>query len=285
MQTGCKRMGAGALALVLAGWGVLGSMPAAAQDTGSTKGDLALSQAEAADPQDPSPVYPFAGMDDAMIVRIIDQLADSRDMRDLIAPALAEMLEAGPAEPDWDAKGVDIIAEIGALKGGLAGNLLRDDDTEVLSVTDLSGSVMPDLTGFHTLRVRSPLVGANERVFTSFFPGVWVVFDLKRTVRGKASCSSGDVGTTIISRTPLATWTEDTAYGTIAILATFAQLADSEFCVTYEREGDAYVLHSFLPDGRRLVNLDAGPQTLVRVMPAAGLSTFLREAVPTPPAE
>lgn len=67
------------------------------------------------------------------------------------------------------------------------------------------------------------------------------------------------------------------------MVATFDRVAAREVCVVYQREGNAFAARSYLPDGRSLPQINA-ESTLLRIMPANGLSAFMRDAVPALPA-
>lgn len=247
----------------------------------------AISEKQSASEQtatDTGPVRPLEGMDEAQILAFFELISATDEFEALLAPAIATMLEPGEAVPGWRGSGVDILAELGARDGGVAGNLLRDDDTEVLSITDLSGTGAPDLPGFTRMQLRAaPPGGTSQTVYASFTPGVWMVLEMRPRQRGDAFCYIGLNGVTLYSREPLSAWDEETTYLVAAMVATFDRVAAREVCVVYERQGNAFAARSYLPDGRSLPQLDA-ESTLVRIMPANGLSAFMRDAVPALPA-
>lgn len=228
---------------------------------------------------------PLAGFNEEQIGAFFMLVSASAELDAVIAPVIESLLEPGESVSDWQTSGVDIHAEIGAREGGLAGNLLHDLDGDVPSVTDLSGSAAPDLPGFTSLRVRAaPPGGTNEKSFATFAPGIWLATESQHIRRGNALCYKGLNGISIYSREPLAAWDEETTYLMAIMLATFDRIAAREFCLVYEREGDAFAARSFLPDGRRLPQMDA-ESALSRVMLAAELSAFIRDTVPAEPTE
>lgn len=255
-----------------------GTLPAAAQDERSPQ---TAAEAAAEDT-----AAPFAGMDEDQIIAVFTLISASAEVEELVAPMIETLLEPGEAVPDWRDRGVDILAELAAREGGAAANLLRDDDREVLSVNDFSGTGNSlDLPGFTRLRLRAaPPGGVNEVAYASFAPGVWMALEMQHTRRGNGLCYKGLNGIVLHSKTPLTAWDAETVYLMAVMVATFDRVAAREFCVVYDREGDAYRARSFLPDGRNLPQLDAD-STLLRIMPAADLSAFIRDAVPTAPAE
>ena len=228
---------------------------------------------------------PLAGFNEEQISAFFTLVSAGAELDAVIAPIIVSLLEPGEPVSDWQISGVDIHAEIGAREGGLAGNLLRDLDGDVPSVTDLSGSAAPDLPGFTGQRVRAaPPGGVNEKSFATFAPGIWLATESQHIRRGNALCYKGLNGISIYSREPLTAWDEESVYLMAIMVATFDRIAAREFCLVYEREGDAFAARSFLPDGRRLPQMDA-QAAVSRVMPAAELSAFIRDTVPTAPAE
>jgi hypothetical protein len=228
---------------------------------------------------------PLAGMDADGVAAFFTLVAASSKIDAYLAPIIEQMLEPGEPVPDWRESGIDILAELGAREGGLAANLLRDEDPEVPSVTDLSGKAAPDLAGFTRTQLRAPPPGnIDERVFVSFTPGVWLEAASQRKMRGRAMCYGGLLGLTLHSRRPVTEQTMDELLSTSIAVSMFDRLASREFCVVYERSGDGYRSRSFLPDGRSLPQLDADT-TPLRIMPAADLSAYIRDTVPTAPAE
>ena len=237
--------------------------------------------AEAAETEADAGERPLAGMNAEQIAAFFTLVATSPDIEAELAPIAAELLEPGEPVAGWREMGVDILAELAAREGGLAGDLLRDEDQEVPTVSDLSGTAAPDLSGFSRLVLRAdPPGGANERGFTSFAPGVWLEMAGQRTRRGKALCYAGMSGLTLHSKVPVTEQTIDELFPTIVAVSLIDRLASREFCIVYERAGEGYRARSFLPDGRTLPALDAMP-TVLRIMPASELEDFIRNSVAT----
>lgn len=228
---------------------------------------------------------PLAGMNADGVTAFFLLVAASPEIDAMVSPSIEKLLEPGEAVPGWRESGIDILAELAAREGGLTATLLRDDDTEVLSVTDLSGKASPDLEGFTSLTLRSPPPGGiDERVFASFTPGIWLGLGSQRKMRGTALCYGGIQELTLHSRRPVTEQTMDELLPTILAVSIFDRLASREYCLVFERSGDGYRSRSFLPDGRSLPQLDAD-SPMLRIMPAADLSAYIRDTVPTPPAE
>ena len=228
---------------------------------------------------------PLAGFDPQQVAAYFTLLATSPENDAQLAPMIEEVFEPGEPVPGWQELGVDILAELGAREGGLAGNLLRDEDKEVPTVTDLSGTAAPDLSGFSRLVLRAdPPGGVNERSFGSFTPGMWLEISAQRRLRGTAHCYTGLTGITLHSRVPVTEQSMGELVTTIVGVSLNDRVASREFCIVYERAGEGYRKRSFLPDGRSLPALDGMP-TVLRIMPASELEDFIRNSEATLTAE
>lgn len=224
---------------------------------------------------------PLAGFDPQQVAAYFTLVATSPENDAQLSPIIEELFEPGEPMPGWRELGVDILAELAAREGGLAGNLLRDEDKEVPTVTDLSGTAAPDLSGFSRLVLRAdPPGGVNERTFTSFTPGMWLEISAQRRLRGTAHCYTGLTGLTLYSRVPVTEQSMGELVTTIVAVSLIDRLASREFCIVYERAGEGYRTHSFLPDGRSLPALDAEPSGM-QIMPASALEDFIRNSMAT----
>lgn len=253
----------------------LGAAPLSAQEDAA-----ATSQVDA-----PDGSRPLTGLDEEGVATFFTLLAASAELEEVLSPTIEQLLEPGEPVPGWRESGIDILAELAAREGGLAASLLRDEDTEVLSVTDMSGMAAPDLTGFTSLTLRlGPPGGIDERVFMSPTPGIWLEVASQRKMRGMAMCYGGLLGLTLHSKHPVTEQTMDELFPTIVAVGMIDRLGSREYCLVYDRLGDAYRTRSFLPDGRSLPQLDSDT-TLLRIMPVSDLSAFMRDAVPVPAAE
>lgn len=227
-----------------------------------------------------SGTYPLAGLNDAEIAEFFATVSASEQMGEWIEPLIAELLVPGPAVAGWQNTGVDLLAEIGERPGGLSGNLLHDPDQEVPTATDLSGTATPDLPGFHTLAVRPAAPGDTERTFASFWPGIWLALDFPRTTQGNALCYGGTIGVTIHSRTPIDRLDQNAVFAAAALAATFDRLTERAYCVVYSRDAGGYTSLAYLPDGRRLPELDSASP--LQIMKSEDLAAFIRDTVAAP---
>lgn len=249
--------------------------PISAQDQPAT-----VAPVEAADES-----RPLAGMDADEVAAFFMLVAASPELEAELAPVIEQLLEPGEMVPGWRESGIDILAELAVRDGGLAASVLRDEDTEVLSITDLSGRAAPDLAGFTPLALRpAPPGSIDERVLMSFAPGIWLELATQRKLRGTAMCYGGLFGLTLHSKRPVTEQTLDELFPTIVAVGMIDRLGSREVCLVYERAGDAYRTRSFLPDGRTLPKVDAD-STLLRIMPASDLSAYIRNTAPSAPAE
>lgn len=248
---------------------------------------LSAQEAEggAPDAEAPDNSRPLAGMSAEQVATFFTLVATNPNIDAVLAPMVQEFFEPGEPVPGWREAGIDILAELGARKGGLPENLLRDEGSEILSVSDLSGKAAPDLAGFSSLALRAPPPGKiDERTFISFAPGVWLEDVTQRTMRGNAMCYSGLSGLTLHSKVPITEQTMDELIPAFIVVSMIDRLAARELCVVYERDREGFRTRSFLPDGRSLPKLDAD-STLSMILPASDLSAFMRNSVPPAPTE
>ncbi|MGY6552849.1 MAG: hypothetical protein ACXIT4_13305 [Erythrobacter sp.] len=221
------------------------------------------------------------GLEAAELAQFLRAVAADNDVADEIAAVLAGMLKpAKKAQAGWENSGIDILAQLAAMEGGLAGNLLLSEDTEALSVLDLSGETDPRLEGFFSYSLLAPR-GENitYREYESLLPGVWFVVSGERIQRGNAICVK-DIGLTLLTRRPYSAWDDDEILVIATGFALAEQLAGVDTCAVFNRGRNAsYTMRNFLPDGRSLRALDA-QKLRARVMRAEDLETFMRTAVP-----
>jgi len=147
---------------------------------------------------------PLAGWTPEQVADYFTQVANMPEVDAQLAPMIEELLVPGEPVPGWHESGVDILAELGALEGGLSANLLRDVETATQSVFDLSGKAAPDLSGFSRLALRaSPPGRIDARTFINIGPGMWLEMAMQRKVQGNALCNSGLPGVALHSKVPV----------------------------------------------------------------------------------
>ncbi|MDJ0978911.1 MAG: hypothetical protein QNI87_10275 [Erythrobacter sp.] len=220
-----------------------------------------------------------SGMTADQFIQFFTLFSASEAMENIAAPAAQQLMRPGEKVEDWSVEGIDIIAALSALDGGLRGNLLRDASDEVLSVTDLSGTLAPDLSDFQSYALRPDPVGlVAERSFSSFLPGIWLETAMQRSQIGNALCYGGYFGITLHTTRPYSDWTEDELITTATIFALFDRVSALEFCVVYEKAGDGqYTARSFQPDGTRLPELDEDVELSV-LMARDAVDAFLKRS-------
>lgn len=209
----------------------------------------------------------------------------SDEMASALDGAIARMLQSGKQIDDWQNQGIDILAELSARKGGLEANLLRDLDTEVLTITDLSGKVGPDLSKFDSYALRPEPVGlVAERGFASFVPGVWFETAMQRTQRGNALCYGGYFGITLHTSRPYTDWSERELIAIASMFSLLDRISALEFCAIYSvDEKGRFMTRGVLPDGRDLPQMNAESDASV-IMPASQLDAFLKRQPGVTPA-
>lgn len=253
--------------------------PLAAQTVKSAKAgsDVAAST-------DTQTVLP-ANMTPNQLIVFFTMFSASEEMDAAIGPAIDQLMAPGEEVTDWQTRGVDMLAELNALEGGASDHLLQDTDREILAVTDLTGTVQPDLSGFESYALRPDPVGlVAERAFTSFFRGIWFEAASQRVQRGNAFCYSGYSGITLHTARPYTEWSEEELLTTASVFAMVDRLASREFCAVYTKKSDgSYAYQAVLPDGRELALMNSAKTTEV-VIKREALDAFLRSA-PEPSAD
>jgi hypothetical protein len=220
---------------------------------------------------------PLAGWDPQHVVAYFTQVATSPEVDAQLAPMIEEVFELGEPVPGWNELGIDVLSELDRREGGLAGNLLRDGDN-LPKVTDLSGTVAPDLSGFSMLVLRAdPPGGVNERSFLGFTPGMWLEIAAQRRLRGTAHCYTGLVGLTLHSRQPITELSMGDLLTAIIGVSLNERLASRDYCIAYERAGDGYRTRAFLPDGRSLPQLDSPGK--LSIMPSSEFESYIETSV------
>lgn len=220
---------------------------------------------------------PLAGWEPQQVVAYFTRVATSPENDAQLSPMIEEVFELGEPVPGWQELGIDVLSEIGGREGGLAGNLLREEDN-FPKVTDLSGTAAPDLSGFSKLVLRAdPPGGVHERSFLSFTPGMWLEIAAQRRLRGTAHCHTGPVGLTLHSRQPVTEMGMGELLNAIVGVSLNERLASREYCIAYERAGDGYRIRAFLPDGRSLPQLDSPGQ--LSIMPSSEFASYIETSV------
>lgn len=258
------------------------SFPAAAQDASvddQISAELGADESAGFDAtfgDQPKPPLVERMSPDQLIV-FFTTFAQNENIQKGVQPAIEQVLTEGEKVDDWQNQGIDILAHLASLEGGVAGNLLRDSDVEVLSAVDLSGQTRPDLEGFESFALRPDPVGlVAERAFISFIPGVWFEVASQRSQTGNALCYGGYFGLTLHTRSTYKRWSDDQLIGIASIFALVDQLSALEMCTLYSLDKDGrYSTRSVLPDGTDLPALNAEAE-VSSLIPPSELSEFLR---------
>jgi hypothetical protein len=203
--------------------------------------------------------------------------SENQEMAEAFETATEPMLATGERIEKWREQGIDILSHVAAREGGLEGNVLRDLDSEILSVVDLSGQLRPQFAGFESYALRPEPVGlVAERSFISFVPGIWLELALQRGQQGNALCYGGYFGVTLHTRHDYRRWSQDQLIGIASFFAIVDRLASLEVCSIYSLDEEGhYVTRTVLPDGTDLPAMNGQSDASV-VMPAAQIEDFLR---------
>ncbi|MEL6737307.1 MAG: hypothetical protein AAFO28_00095, partial [Pseudomonadota bacterium] len=231
------------------------------------QGDTADAKAEGPEADlsgEPQTLLP-ADMTPDQFIQFFTLFSASDAMDTAFEAAMQELMTPGDPIEDWTTKGIDIWAEFEALEGGASQNLLRDLDTEVLSVVDLTGTMAADWSGFNSYALRPEPVGlVAERSYLSFYPGIWFELASQRVQRGTAFCYSGYFGLTLHTKRAYTQWSEEELVTIAAVFALIDRMAAREFCAFYTRVGERrYTTTAVLPDGRALPVLNSEQTTEV----------------------
>ena len=221
-------------------------------------------------------------MSEDQFIAFFSMFAQNEEMSAALRPTLDAMLEKGETVENWQEQGIDILAEFAKLEGGLAANLLREEDREVLGVTDFSGTIKPDLEGFDSYALRPEPVGlVAERSFISYLPDIWFETSMQRSQQGTALCYGGYFGVTLHTRVDYRRWSEAQLIGIASLFAIVDKLAALDYCTIYSRDDEGrYLTRSVLSDGTDLPAINAAPDPSV-AMPASKIESFLK-TVPRP---
>jgi len=272
----------------IASLALLASPPLAAQEsapaTPATEG-LAKEPAESIDPASSTEsadqlqtILP-ADMTPDQLIQFFTLLSEDDSMETALAPLMEEMKRTGAPIENWSALGIDMLAHLEGIEGGIDKWLLRDTDEKVLTLMDFGGVAAPDLAPFQSYALRPEPVGlVAERSFASFLPGIWFEAAMQRTQIGNALCYPGYFGITLHTARPYQEWSRDEVLATATMFAMMDRLSSQNLCMIYDRtKNGEYVARAFTDEGRPLVTLDA-QMTPAILMSAADLDRFLERA-------
>jgi hypothetical protein len=216
---------------------------------------------------------PFAGWTDADILEYLRTKSKDPETTLQLDAMVGHMLTPGSVAADWNTKAADVIAALGALKGGLAGNLLVTQVGQ-LTISRLDGEPFPAgiLAGYSTLEVRSSAGAAvNQRLLSKLAPGFWIEVAVNWRRNGNALCNTGVAEVRFQTQRPAAQWTSEEATNVAIMMGVYDRMALHEVCEAYTTAGSGFVAFSYLPDGTRIPSTDAGPQKVVAARELAAL--------------
>jgi hypothetical protein len=220
---------------------------------------------------------PFVGRTDEAIIRDLRAYSTNPDAARQLDAMVREMLAPERQVPDWNTKGVDVIAAVSALKGGLAGNMLVTQVGQ-LTISRFDGQPFPAsiMAGYSTLVVRSSEgASVNQRLLSNLKPGFWIEVAVKWRQHGNALCNTGVSEVRFHTLRPAAQWTQQDVTDVAMIMGFYDQMARHEVCEAYTQVDSGFAVLSYLPDGTRIPAVDTPPQ---RVMPISKLPALVRGA-------
>jgi hypothetical protein len=216
---------------------------------------------------------PFAGRTEAEILEYLRAKSTDPGAAPQLDAMVGQMLAPGSVAADWNTKAVDVIAVLGAMKGGLAGNLLVTEGGQ-LAISRLDGEPFPAgiLAGYSTLEVRSSTGAAvNQRLLSKLAPGFWIEVAVSLHRNGNALCNKGVAEVKFHTQRPAAQWTGEQAATVAMVIGFYDRMAMHEVCEVYTATGSGFAAVSYLPDGTRIPATDAGPQKVVASRELAAL--------------
>lgn len=188
-------------------------------------------------------------------IGFLDFFSEDAEMVSELEPAIAELLETGPAVEGWERAGTDILE---ALRGG---DVLIDADPEWPNISGLAASFSPDFSDYETYRLLGDQdASEGVRFVARIQPGAWVEFTSDYVRKGNALCSVGwDTGALHIRGGH-----RSLAGNEIIDLAIFVTIVREiralTLCEVFEpAEGSGFTSRVFTMEGEPLVNLDAEP--------------------------
>lgn len=193
---------------------------------------------------------------------ILAEAAKNDEIKQFAEGITAQMLTTGEIVPDWQDNGVDILAELAALPGGLAGNLLLEHTDEGPIFFDLSGHSMPEITGFHSYHLLPDPFTAqdqqSQKILAQLDLDNWLETTETGRVIGNALCYSGDIGVMLHSTQALREMDREDVEGLLIINTIADYLTKQEVCTIYHHGADGeYIAKNFTPDGHSLPVLNS----------------------------
>jgi hypothetical protein len=178
-------------------------------------------------------------------------------------------LAEGDQEPEWQHQGIDLVAELSTLPGGLESNLLFEEDEDIRTVLDLSGSIHALPESFLSYEIRPDPAGfVAERAFIELMPGFWMETGHQRSQVGNALCYGGYIGVNLHAERPPNEWSNEELGMLLFLFTMVDRLAHIENCIVYDRDQSGrYSSRFFTPQGASLpgLNEQAGVSTILPV--------------------
>ncbi|MCA1196591.1 hypothetical protein K9B35_01280 [Sphingomonas sp. R647] len=197
------------------------------------------------------------------------RLADAA-FAELVAPG-------GPAEPNWDKQGVDLIARLSAAPGGIDQTATVAESAGDRSVDHYGNGALPIPSGLEPvldLPARPTSGDIGWRSISELGEGMWMRTSTRLARRGNALCGRGWDSLTILAPAgrPLS---EDMRFAIMVVRLMAERMAALETCViAFEQPDGSLIERSFLSDGRSLPKVDEQTKP-IRLRPLAEAAAVL----------
>lgn len=205
-------------------------------------------------------------------------LAPPEELVRLADAAFAQLVEpGGPATPNWDRQGVDLIARLAAAPGGIDQTVAVVEFTGDRSVDHYGAGELPMQPGMEPVLNLPPRPASGDIPWQSISElgdGLWLRTSTRLGRRGNALCGRGWDSLTILAPagSPLS---EDMRVSIMVVRLMAERMAALETCViAFEQPDGTLVERSFLADGRSLPKVDEQTKPM-RLRPLAGAGAML----------
>jgi hypothetical protein len=219
----------------------------------------------------------------AVPTRNVEQSSERHLVEQAFAQAEAELMKAGPVDPDWNKGGVDLYAILATSPGGVAHNVLLGIDKDKSVTVTVVGAASLDELIPRTWQ-RSTIIGPNYAGPASGpveFGSVdgqfrFASWGAHRKV-GDAFCSAGVAGGVRLSDPNLPKTDIPSHVADLVIEHVIDRAGKVEVCWRFDPADGGYSARYFLPDGRSLPAMSEDGE-IFQIAPSAPLDQLLSQA-------
>ena len=192
---------------------------------------------------------------------------------------VADMLTpGGPVAADWQKQGIDLIARISAVPGGLDSNAVVTEPGGNPSVNLYGAGALPmpsDTKSLLDLPGRPMSGDTHWQSVTQLDDELWMRSRTRVTRRENALCGYGWETFTILAVSDAPLFGEPLMLALVHALVA-ERLGRTQICViAFEQPDGTLIKRSFLPDGRPLPKMDEQAKP-IRIRPLADAAAFLK---------